>query len=94
MSYLVKKVDLTKWGTMFKKYILNSVDYLTFKNKQAIVNSLRKIIRVEGIKKEEINKHKLLGFVVKSLEGEIDTHYFNNLLQICLIVIKMFPESS
>ena len=52
MSYFVKKVDLNKWGSLFKKYILSSLDYLTFKNKQAIINSLRKIIRVEGIKKE------------------------------------------
>ena len=51
MSYFVKKADLSKWGSLFKKYILRSLDHLTLKNRQAMINSLRKVIRVETMSK-------------------------------------------
>lgn len=51
MNYFVKKMDLNKWGNELKRYILQSLEHLTLKNRQAMINSFRKIIRAEAITK-------------------------------------------
>ena len=92
--FLVKKLDLKRWAPTLTSYVLRSLPLVSGKNKQNMVNCLKKILQSAALSPRDIRRHRVVEFVVKSLDEETPDQSVSDLVQLALLILQKTPEFS